>query len=285
MPELPEVETNARNLARWSLGRRVVKVVPPEPGRTLADPDALVRVARRRRIEEVARRGKWMLVRLDDGGGLGLHLGMTGKIARAARGEELPRFTRAVLGLDDGTRICFVDARRFGTIVAEASHAALLARPDIAGLGPDALSRAATAALAAGLGRSGRTVKEVLLDQRVLAGVGNLYATEALLRAGIHPAASARAVADDRAAVLRLARSIRVALRHGLRTMASEAPPVYLEEGAPNPFLAYDRKGERCRRCRSDTIRAITLGGRTSAFCPTCQPPPRPPRTPKLRGR
>ncbi|HEV8324243.1 MAG TPA: DNA-formamidopyrimidine glycosylase family protein [Myxococcota bacterium] len=285
MPELPEVETNARNLRAWTVGRRIVAVTPP-PGRREAGgltPRAFAARLRGRRVEAVDRRGKWTLVRLSGGAGLGLHLGMSGKYARLAAGQALlPRFTRAVFALDDGTRVCFVDARRFGRLIAAARYDALCARPEIASLGPDALAATSPAHLRAALAATTRSVKEAIMDQRVLAGVGNLYATEALWRARLHPAVPAPAVAADAAALRGLARAIPAALAHGLRLLRAATragaraavPPEYLEEGAPNPYFAYDRAGEPCPRCRTP-FQALTLGGRTSVFCPRCQPPPR----------
>jgi formamidopyrimidine-DNA glycosylase len=113
-------------------------------------------------------------------------------------------------------------------------------------------------------------VKEVLLDQRVIAGVGNLYATEALWRARIHPATPARTIAADPAAVRRLLAAVRASLKHGLALLEGSLLPRYLEDGAANEFRVYDRAGEPCPRCRT-TLRAMTIGGRTSAFCPACQ--------------
>ena len=272
MPELPEVETNARNLAAWTLGRRIVSVAPPTSARQR---DGAGRTAFRerlegRRVQRVARRGKWTLVDLEGDAALGLHLGMTGKLARAADGDELPRFSRAVLALDDRTRVCFVDARRFGKLVAAPTIEALWSRPEIASIGPDALEEVTPAQLAAGLSRTSRTIKETLLDQRVVAGIGNLYATEALWRARIHPATPARRVATDRATVRRLLAAVRAALRHGFAELGDSELPQYLEDGAPNHFHAYDRAGAPCHRCRTP-IRAIALGGRTNAYCPRCQ--------------
>ena len=269
MPELPEVETNARNLARWAEGRRLVEVTPPPGTReTLGTPPrTFVKRLRGRKIERVSRRGKWILCELSGGGGLGLHLGMTGHILRARKGQPLPRFARGVFALDDGNQVVFVDSRRFGRLVptTRAGLSELVAE-----LGPDALA-VTPKVLAAALARTARTVKETIMDQHVLAGVGNLYATEALWRARIHPARGARAVAKDSALVRKLAAAIRAALRHGLRTYAGQEEPSYIEEGGPNPFYCYDRAGERCRRCQTTTIRAVTIGGRTSAYCPHCQ--------------
>jgi formamidopyrimidine-DNA glycosylase len=266
MPELPEVETHARNLARWATGRRIGAVTPP-PGvrETMGTPArTFVTRLRGRRIERIWRRGKWILLDLSGGAGLGLHLGMTGHIMRVRDKAALPRFARAVLALDGGARMVFIDSRRFGRLVPVARREDLLEMPEIAALGPDALE-ATPAQLADALARTTRTVKETIMDQRVLAGVGNLYATEALWRAKIHPARPARSVDSKK-----LLTAIRAALRHGLRTYSGQEEPEYIEEGGPNPFYCYDRAGEPCRRCRT-TIRAMTIGGRTSAFCPHCQ--------------
>jgi len=266
-----------RNLRAWTVGRRIVAVTPP-PGRREAGglaPRAFIERLRGRRVEEVARRGKWMLARLSAGGGLALHLGMSGKLARLGDGKEapaaaLPRFTRAVFALDDGTRVCFVDARRFGRLLA-GRFADLAAMPALAELGPDALAATTPALLRAALSRTRRTVKEAIMDQRVLAGVGNLYATEALWRARLHPALPAPRVARSPAASRALAAGIRAALRHGLSLLEGAELPAYLEDGAPNEFHVYDRKGSPCPRCGT-AIEAMTLGGRTSAYCPRCQP-------------
>jgi formamidopyrimidine-DNA glycosylase len=276
MPELPEVETNARNLARWARGRRIVAATAPPGTRELGMLSRRTFVSRLvgQTVEEVTRRGKWILARLArDGAALGLHLGMTGKIAHIARGEPLPRFTRASFILDDGTTVCFVDSRRFGRLIA-ATWDDLVARPDIAAIGPDALAELGLDELEAALAGTSRAVKEAIMDQRKIAGVGNLYATEALWRARIHPATPARKVAADRALTKRLLTGIRAALKQGLETSSSEEPPEYIEEGAPNPFHAYDRAGKPCHRCKT-LLATQVIGGRSSAFCPHCQPAPR----------
>src|SRR5688572_9020979 len=279
MPELPEVEANLRNLASWCVGRRIERV-EPQKGRLQTGGLAPEEFARRlagRRVEAVSRRGKWMLARLGGGAGLGLHLGMTGKLVRA-EGDVLPRFTRAVFRMSDGGRVCFVDLRRFGRIYVEESYDALLGLPGIAEIGPDALTGIDLRLLRDALASTSRTVKETIMDQRVLGGLGNIYAGEALWRARIHPASAARAVAVDGAALRALVRGIRGALRHGLRDVLEQDVPEYVEEGAPNPFFVYDRGGEPCRRCRT-TLQSKVLGGRTTAFCPRCQGRPR-----KARG-
>ena len=264
MPELPEVEANLRNLAAWCVGRRVTRFMSLKGRRR-----QLARRLAGREVEAVERRGKWMLARLGGGAGLALHLGMTGKIARA-EGDVLPRFTRAVFEMSDGGRVCFVDLRRFGRILAEPSYDALLRRREIAEIGPDALRELDLGRLRAALAGTSRTVKETIMDQRVLGGVGNIYAAEALWRARIHPATPARAVGADGPALRALARGIRASLRRGLREFKKGDVPEYVEEGAPNPFFVYDRAGEPCRRCRA-RLKSGVLGGRTTVFCPRCQ--------------
>ena len=272
MPELPEVEANRRNLARWACGRRIVRAEPPPGTReTLGvGPGAFRRRLEGRVVEEVGRRGKWMLVRLSGGGGLGIHLGMTGKLAHAGTGEGAPRFTRATFHLDDGSRLLFVDLRRFGKLWPVARFEELLARREIAEVGPDALAEATAARLAEAAAATARTIKEVLMDQRVFGGIGNIYAAEALYRARLHPASRARAVARDRKALAALIRAVRAALEHGLAQLADDELPAYVEEGAPNPFLVYDRQGQPCPRC-AVPLTAMTLGGRTTTFCRKCQ--------------
>jgi formamidopyrimidine-DNA glycosylase len=285
VPELPEVATHLANLVRWSTGKRIVEARPP-PGlrETLGVPPAEFRRRLQGRVVEGAvRRGKWMLCRLSGGGGLGLHLGMTGKIARALPGQPDPRFARAVLTLHDGTRVVFVDLRRFGKVWPVERFDELLERPEIAQVGPDALS-ATPAHLSRAFAATARTVKEALMDQRVLAGVGNIYAAEALFRARLHPTSPARRVAEDPAAVARLVRSLRAALAHGLAQFRPDEVPEYVEEGAPNPFWVYDRQGEPCRRCGT-RLKGMTLGGRTTAFCPRCQLKATGRRRPRRRGR
>jgi formamidopyrimidine-DNA glycosylase len=266
MPELPEVETAAHNLRMWARGKKIVKVVPAKAGLAGA------------RVDAVRRRGKWILCEVD-GGGLGLHLGMTGKLAHVrTAGAAWPRFTRVRFELGDGWTVCFVDMRKFGRVVVARRYEELLKKKEIAQVGPDALEIDA-GALGSILGKSSRAVKDVIMDQTRIAGVGNLYATEALWRAKIHPARPARMLGDAEVRALR--KGIRDALAQGLRQYHGVELPEYIEEGGDNPFACYDRKGERCRRCKRGVIEAVTIGGRTSAYCPVCQPTwqPKPART------
>jgi formamidopyrimidine-DNA glycosylase len=266
MPELPEVETNARNLAQWAVGKTIVAAAPP-PG---IPPAAFRKRVEGKKIKAVFRRGKWILVALEPDAGLGLHLGMTGKLAITPDAADLPRFTRGWFRLSSRRTLCFVDSRRFGRVIAEPSFADLAWRPEIAAVGPDALGEVTPAILSAALARTGRAIKEALLDQTLIGGVGNIYAAEALWRAGIDPRTPARRIAADPERNRTLWRAIRAALRHGLSTFTPGQLPEYIEEGADNPFHVYDRGGEPCHRCGA-TLCAITQGGRTTVFCATCQ--------------
>ena len=275
MPELPEVESAARNLGRWAAGRRI-EAVEAEPGaRRIFRPEsprAFAAALAGARIAGVGRKGKQLLVTLETGGGpLGLlsHLGMTGKWGRRRDGEEGPRHSRARLRLDDGATLHYDDPRLFGRLrlVPGACFATV---PEVAALGPDPLADGVDPArLGAALSRSRRPVKVLLLDQGLLAGVGNIQASESLFRARVDP--RRRASSLSRAEVRRLAAAIETSVR--LAIEEEDSPEIaYVEEpGAPNAFRVYAREGERCPRCRRSRIRRIVQAQRSTFYCPRCQ--------------
>lgn len=268
MPELPEVEFCRRSLARWTAGRRVVHV-------TVADPRS-IRVSRtaapsaadpegERRLREVVteaepgvplRHGKRVLWLFGDRALL-LHLGMTGKWSRSDGPHH-----KVALHLDDGGVLWFHDPRLLGGIVptTRADGPALLRE----GLGPDALGNPLPPL------RGKRAVKVALLDQALLAGLGNLHAAEALWRAGIHPATPCDAVTTAQHAALE--RGIAEQLRFALALDDGHDEIQYVEDrGAPNPFPLYGRRGAPCPRCGTP-IATFPQAGRTTWWCPTCQP-------------
>jgi formamidopyrimidine-DNA glycosylase len=281
MPELPEVEVAARNLRRWAVGktiraaradRRAARLLRP------ATPDALEALAGARLVS-VDRRGKNLLLTLGRGRdrlGVWSHLGMTGKWLRRASKEPEPPATRVALELSGGTRLCYVDRRMFGRfrLVPGARFDDLA---EIAALGPDPLTDGIdVAALAGRLARLRTPIKVALLDQTLLAGVGNIQASESLFRARIDPRRPARSLST--AELRRLAAGIRASIAFSLKTFAAEgadgggADIGYVEEGtAPNPFLVYGREGARCPGCRGSTIVRIVQAGRATFFCPRCQ--------------
>jgi formamidopyrimidine-DNA glycosylase len=277
MPELPEVEIAARNLRRWSAGRRV-RAAEADATRVMrpAGPRALAPLVGAR-VQAVDRTGKHLLVTFARGErriGLWSHLGMTGKWQRCARGAPPPRFSRARLALEDGAVLHYCDMRLFGRLRV-VPGARFADEPELAALGPDPLRDGVDAAkLAARLSRVRLPIKVALLDQAVLAGVGNIQATEACFRARLDPRRPASSL--TRAELGRLARAILASIRYTLARFADEGADagdgaiVYVEEDRKaNPFKVYGRAGEPCPR-RNGTIRRIVQAGRSTFFCEAC---------------
>jgi formamidopyrimidine-DNA glycosylase len=274
VPELPEVEIAARNLRSWTRGRAIAEAAVSPKARYILRPSAPTAFARAlagARFGEIRRVGKHLLVSLEkDGAPLGLlaHLGMTGKWLRRAAGDPPTRFSRARLRLDDGTVLHFEDMRLFGRLRV-VPGARFDEVPEVAALGRDPLEAGIDeGALAADLARSRQPVKVRIMDQRILPGVGNIYASEALFRAKIDPRRKASAL--SRAEVHRLAAAVVEAMKDGIARQ--ESPEItYVEEGGENPFLVYAREGEKCPRCGKGTITRIVQAQRSTFFCPRCQ--------------
>jgi formamidopyrimidine-DNA glycosylase len=274
MPELPEVEIAARNLRRWAEGRRVEAAQADPAARRLFRPGSASRFVRSvagRTVLSVRRVGKQLLVTLSGDPPLGVvsHLGMTGKWVRRAPGEPPPSHSRARLLIEDGAVLHYRDPRLFGRLrlVPGARFADV---PEVAALGPDPLEAGVDPdRLAAALSRTRRPVKVAMLDQRLLPGVGNIQASEALFRARLDP--RRRASSLSRAEVRRLADAVMASVKEAI---AREDGPevVYVEEpGAENPFAVYARDGERCPRCRRSRIRRVVQAQRSTFYCPRCQ--------------
>jgi formamidopyrimidine-DNA glycosylase len=280
LPELPEVEYARRQLQRAMRGARIVRALTRRPDlRNPFPPDFASRLAGQQ-VRAVMRRGKYLIVELGSGDVLLMHLGMSGSFRVLRGGREAARrpyyydvhrldaHDHVVFEMSSGAVVVFNDPRRFGfmTLLAPGgieTHRAL------ARLGPEPLARRFDArALAAELRRRRTSLKIALLDQGVIAGLGNIYASEALHRARLSPQRkSATLVArsgEPRPALLDLVDAIRDVLRQAIRNQ--------YRTGADNPFLVYDREGERCpRRGCSGTIRRLVQGGRSTFFCPVCQ--------------
>jgi formamidopyrimidine-DNA glycosylase len=274
VPELPEVEIAARNLRAWTAGRAIVRSDPDPRAQRIfrpATPAAFARAVAGARFGPIRRVGKHLLVALEgDAGPVGLHaqLGMTGKWLRRAEADPATRFSRARLHLDDGSVLHFDDLRLFGRlrVVPQGRFEDV---PELVALGPDPLERGVDPdRLAEALARSRLPVKVRIMDQAVLPGVGNIYASEALFRARVDP----RRPASDlsRAEVRRLAVAIVEAMREGIARQ--EGPEItYVEEGGENPFLVYAREGEPCPRCGKGRIVRKVQAQRSTFFCPRCQ--------------
>jgi formamidopyrimidine-DNA glycosylase len=265
MPELPEVEIAARNLRRWLLGKRITgaELAASRVVRG-AKPAAMARLLSGRTVEQIARKGKWLRLALDGGAALYSHLGMTGKWVKRPRASGPERWERA--RLDAGaTSVRYLDPRLFGRLIAAPDGEP---PPAWRALGPDPLADGIDVdRLAAQLGRTRRSIKEALLDQKLLPGVGNIVATEALWRARVDPRAKAFRLA--RAVVAAIARGVLETVRE---TIAREQAPEirYVEEGGENPFAIYAREGEPCPRDRA-RLQRLVQGGRSTVFCPRCQ--------------
>jgi formamidopyrimidine-DNA glycosylase len=269
VPELPEVETIRTQLEPRLVGRRLelVSILDARLTRPL-DPREVAAELQGARVEAVERRGKYLLLRLDSGSGLLVHLRMTGSF-----GFEPTTHERAVLELEDGERLVYRDVRRFGTwLVLDAVELdPYLATKN----GPEPLSSRFTSAwLARQLSRRRAPLKAVLLDQRVVAGLGNIYADEALWRARLSPLRPASSVDPDD--VPRLHRAVRAALRTGIARQGASLRDYAKPDGGAGAmqeeFRVYGREGEPCPRCGTPIAKA-RVGGRGTWYCPRCQPP------------
>ncbi len=277
MPELPEVETVVRGLQAVLPGRRIVGV---RLGKTdfIDDPAALERELPGTRIQRVRRHGKFLVFDLDAAnGGTGkllllVHLGMTGQLVTSPAEAPAPPHTHVFFALDDGRELRYTDIRRFGRIriFSNGEHATLLG-----GLGLDPLE-VTEAQFATGLRARRAQIKALLLDQRVLRGMGNIYTDESLWRARIHPR---RIGANLRPAQLRrLYRAVQDVLNEAIRSRGSSISDYVDADGARGEFQlrhrVYQREGKKCFRCKT-AIRRIIVAGRSSYFCPRCQKAPR----------
>ena len=268
MPELPEVETIRAQLEPRLVGRRLelVSILDSRLTRPL-DPREVAAELEGARVEAVERRGKYLVLRLEGGAALLVHLRMTGSF-----GFEPTTHERALLELEGGDRLVYRDVRRFGTwlVVDAIERDPYLAAKN----GPEPLSPGFTSAwLASQLSRRKAALKSVLLDQRVVAGLGNIYADEALWRARLNPLRPANGLEPEE--VSRLHRAIRAALRMGIErqgsTLRDYATPDGSAGGMQEEFRVYGREGEPCPRCRTP-IAKTRVGGRGTWFCPRCQP-------------
>lgn len=279
MPELPEVETVRRDLEQRVIGRRITscEILPDAPRLVqLLTPREFCRQLTGRTIAGLRRRGKYLIIDLDDGRAWVVHRRMSGNILYRTPSDPPDAWTRARFALDDGHELRWTDLRKFGTmwLVEDATMV-------LEALGPEPLDAAFTPqVLRERAGKRGAPIKSVLLDQTVLAGMGNLYTDEALHHAGIHPLRPANKLsADDYA---RLHAGILEALRMGIEGRGSSLGTTLRDhvnvDGDPGrnqeTVRAYGREGEPCYACGS-AMRRIKVGGRSSVFCPKCQPAPR----------
>lgn len=301
MPELPEVERVRRSLESRIVGctvdrvrilRRDVIATPRDPAGGFAR-NRSARAAERdtkptrltsaamlggATIDRLDRRGKRLAIIATDGRALDVHLGMTGAVMMLGANDPLPDHTHIlwILGTTRGSprvshRMVFRDPRRFGGVWTCASVEDLVSRR-WAALGPDALTITAPE-LGAGLAESRRAIKAALLDQSVLAGVGNIYADEALFLARIHPEADSATLAAP--AIEKLAGAIREILGAAVAAGGSTIRDFAMPDGSAGSYQSshavYGRAGEPCPGCRRETLVALTVAQRTTTICPRCQ--------------
>ena len=279
MPELPEVETVRRDLEARVIGRTITSCwISPDAPRLvqLVSADEFCRELSGRTIVGLRRRGKYLIIDLDDGRAWVMHRRMSGNVLYRTPADPPDDYVRATFALDDGHELRWTDLRKFGTfwLVEDATMV-------MEDLGPEPLDAEFTPeVLRERAGKRAAPIKAVILDQTVLAGMGNLYTDEALHYAKIHPLRPAKRLKRDD--WVRLHAGILRALRMGIDARGSSLGSTLRDhinvDGAPGQnqetVQAYGREGEPCFVCGT-AMRRIKVGGRSSVFCPRCQPAPR----------
>ena len=270
MPELPEVETTRRGLEPWLVGKRVRKVQVAEPRlRWPVDPQ-LPALLQGRTLLAIERRAKYLLFRFKHGTLIG-HLGMSGSMRITKPQDETRKHDRVYIEFSGARQLRFHDPRRFGFLLWTEQDPAL--HPRLRKLGPEPLGPAFDGATLADAARGRRVAaKSLLMDPAVVVGVGNIYANEALFRAGIRPSRPAGRIA--RARWDRLAVEVREVLASAIEQGGTTLRDFLGSDGEPGYFVqqlqVYDRGGEPCRRCEG-TVRRTVIGQRATHFCPGCQ--------------
>jgi len=277
MPELPEVETVRRGLAPSLKGRRITEVLARRPDLRVPLPARFAERLTGRRVRALRRRAKYILADLDSGETLIVHLGMSGRLTVHKGKSEPPPLglhDHVVIETDAPARIVFTDHRRFG-LMTIADTATLDRHELFRALGPEPLSSGFDAAfLNEALAGKRTPIKAALLDQHVVAGLGNIYVCEALFRAGISPKRVAASIPGARA--MCLVRAIKDVLTDAIAAGGSSLRDYAQADGElglfQHRFSAYDREGEPCKKrgCRG-TIKRIAQSGRSTFYCPSCQ--------------
>ena len=269
MPELPEVEVASRQLRAWLRGQRITsahagksRIIRPQSPQRFA-------ALKGHALRSIERRGKWMLLDFDGGESLISHLGMTGKWIRRSEEDAPPSHVRASIQLADGHAVDYRDPRLFGRLI-RGKAAELREHSGWKALGPDPLDGINVARLHRVLSSTKRSLKEALMDQRVLAGLGNIHVSESLHRAGLHP--ERQGVSLTEAETDRLAKAISASIDFALTKEDGPDPITYVEEDpSANIFLVYGHAGQPCSDCGT-RLERIVQGGRSTFFCPVCQP-------------
>jgi formamidopyrimidine-DNA glycosylase len=270
MPELPEVETVRRGLALKMSGRRILQAELRRPDLRRPFPPALAARLDGARIGELGRRGKYILIELDSDGLLLLHLGMSGRVTAGSAALPDAPHDHVVLRLDDGTVIRFNDARRFG-LLDYVKRGEEKQHPLLAGLGPEPLEAEFNGAyLTAALAGKMTPIKSALLDQKIVAGLGNIYVCEALFRSAVSPRRLAASIGRGRAQ--RLVNGVRTVLTEAIEAGGSSVRDYVQANGELGYFqhrwAVYGHEGDPCPGCDCDgAVRRIVQSGRSTFFC------------------
>ena len=274
MPELPEVETLRRGLEQHLTGRilgQTQVLVPKMLKGTLCDPEVFSRSLRNVRVESVGRRGKHLIITLDSGYHLLFHMNMRGQLRIVEADAPVEKYLAARFPLDNGLELRFHDIWRWGEMRLATSEE-LAAHPSLLGMGPEPLSEAWTAGqLAVGLAKRPKTaIKAALLDQSVVAGVGNIYADESLFRAGLHPLRPAGSLTPEETA--RLHQEIAAVLSEAVLGGGTTSDNYVNAEGQVGQYTprVYDRGGKPCISCGGVLVK-IRVTGRGTVYCTSCQ--------------
>lgn len=270
MPELPEVETIARGLREPLIGRTVIGFWTDWPRQIVTpEPDALRERIRGLSFVGVGRRGKYLVFELEQGERLLIHLKMSGQLSVQPASIAADKYVHTVFSLENGEELRFRDVRKFGRVYLVTDPASVLGD-----LGPEPLSYTFTSSwLGQQLGRRRRALKPLLLDQTFVAGIGNIYADEALHRASLRPDRRSDSLQD--AEIVSLHESIRAVLQLGIQRQGASIDAAYRQpDGSGGQmqelFAVYGRAGEPCPRCDGLVERTV-LGGRGTHFCASCQ--------------
>jgi formamidopyrimidine-DNA glycosylase len=272
VPELPEVETVVRDLRPFLIGRSLIAV---RAGRErLRKPwvKSWGSLLSGRRVDEIRRRGKWIVIGLDGGLSLVVHLGMTGQLTAVPAESPVANHTHLVFDLDDGGQLRYRDIRRFGSAVLYRDPIEVQRFFESTRLGPEPFDLDSATWLGS-LRRTKRCLKAVLLDQRAIAGVGNIYADESLFESRLHPSRTASDLTPAEAEQLRKAivRVLTRAIEGRGSSIRNYVGGSGLKGAYQDEHNAYGRTGKPCRRCRTPIVQ-IRLAGRSTHYCPRCQP-------------
>ncbi len=275
MPELPEVEVICRGLQDHIVGKRITDLY--YSGKKLRLPLEKATMHRElvgQRILSLSRRAKYLLMELENGASMIIHLGMTGNMGIFTKGSDLKKHDHVCWTLENITELRFNDTRRFGAVqLLLAKEAKAQTKDFFAATGPEPFSRSCSVAyLAKRAAKRKQAVKCFIMDSHVIAGIGNIYANEALFRSAIHPTRPASTLSEKE--WKRLLTIIRKTLKHAIECGGSTISDFVNASGKGGyfqmNFQIYGKAGEQCTQCR-EIIQKTTIGGRASFFCPTCQ--------------